>query len=202
LTNYCRICWRDVSRAQYLKNREKIAANYQEDRENLRAARAKRTRSSAAQRIACDQCGLTFIQSAGRTACLPCEHGRPITHGTCSTYGRGCRCRPCTDAASANAVRNRRRRFADAGLPDDSSYARRCRQYGGRYEFIDKLAVFDRDNWICQLCDKPVDKAAQWPDPFSASLDHRVPLSKGGDHLCENVQCSHLRCNNSKQNRS
>jgi 5-methylcytosine-specific restriction endonuclease McrA len=98
-------------------------------------------------------------------------------------------------------VRNRRRRFAEAGLPDDSSYARRCRQYGGRYEFIDKLAVFARDNWVCQLCGKPVDRDAQWPDPYSVSLDHRVPLSKGGDHLYENVQCSHLRCNQSKQHR-
>ena len=61
--------------------------------------------------------------------------------------------------------------------------------------------VFIRDEWICQLCVKPVDPDLKWPDPFSASLDHVVPLSLGGDHTRVNTQCSHLRCNIKKGNR-
>ena len=55
--------------------------------------------------------------------------------------------------------------------------------------------VFVRDRWICGICGTSVDPLLEYPDPFSASLDHVIPLSKGGTHTYSNVQCSHLRCN-------
>lgn len=58
--------------------------------------------------------------------------------------------------------------------------------------------IAERDHWKCQLCGDPVDKAVVWPDPFSPSLDHIVPLSKGGAHDPDNVQLAHLRCNVAK----
>lgn len=65
-------------------------------------------------------------------------------------------------------------------------------------ESIDRNAVFERDAWVCGLCASPVDRGLQYPHPMSASLDHVVPLSRGGSHIPENVQCSHLTCNLSK----
>lgn len=35
---------------------------------------------------------------------------------------------------------------------------------------------------------------------MSASLDHVVPMSKGGGHTYANTQCSHLKCNVDKKN--
>ena len=55
--------------------------------------------------------------------------------------------------------------------------------------------VFERDGWVCGLCDEPVPRDAVWPDPLSASLDHIVPLSRGGAHSLENSQLTHLACN-------
>lgn len=55
--------------------------------------------------------------------------------------------------------------------------------------------VFERDGWVCGLCDEPVPRDAVYPDPLSASLDHVVPLSLGGAHSLENVQLAHLSCN-------
>ena len=55
--------------------------------------------------------------------------------------------------------------------------------------------VFERDGWVCGLCDESVPRDAVWPDPLSASLDHVVPLSRGGAHSLENVQLAHLSCN-------
>lgn len=55
--------------------------------------------------------------------------------------------------------------------------------------------VFERDGWVCGLCGEDVPRDAQHPDPMSASVDHVVPLSRGGAHSIENVQCAHLRCN-------
>jgi 5-methylcytosine-specific restriction endonuclease McrA len=55
--------------------------------------------------------------------------------------------------------------------------------------------VFERDGWTCGLCSEPVDPALSWPDPQSASLDHVLPLSRGGSHTMANVQLAHLGCN-------
>lgn len=55
--------------------------------------------------------------------------------------------------------------------------------------------VFERDGWVCGLCSEPVDRGVSYPDPLSASLDHVVPLSRGGAHSFENVQLAHLVCN-------
>jgi 5-methylcytosine-specific restriction endonuclease McrA len=58
-----------------------------------------------------------------------------------------------------------------------------------------------RDRWCCQLCGERVDERLVWPHPLSASLDHVVPLTKGGAHEPANVQLAHLRCNVAKSNR-
>jgi hypothetical protein len=72
---------------------------------------------------------------------------------------------------------------------------RRARIRGGRTERINRFEIFERDGWICGLCDGPVDKTVKWPDPMSASLDHVIPIVAGGTHTANNVQCSHLDCN-------
>ena len=55
--------------------------------------------------------------------------------------------------------------------------------------------VFERDNWICQLCGQRINRRLKYPNPRSGSIDHIVPLSKGGDDSPMNVQATHLRCN-------
>tara|TARA_Y100001958_G_scaffold138805_1_gene112264 strand:+ start:735 stop:1565 length:831 start_codon:yes stop_codon:yes gene_type:complete len=48
---------------------------------------------------------------------------------------------------------------------------------------------------------EPIDRTLRYPEPLSASLDHIVPLSKGGENSAENFQASHLVCNISIGNR-
>ena len=62
-------------------------------------------------------------------------------------------------------------------------------------EMIDRISVYERDGWRCGICFEAVDRELSWPDPLSASLDHVVPLSRGGSHQLTNVQCAHLVCN-------
>lgn len=57
------------------------------------------------------------------------------------------------------------------------------------------VEIYERDNWICRLCHKKVNPKLQYPDPMSASLDHIIPLSKGGAHSRQNTQLAHLICN-------
>lgn len=65
-------------------------------------------------------------------------------------------------------------------------------------EDVDPLAIFTRDEWMCQLCGTEVDRTLRYPDPRSASLDHVAPLARGGAHLPDNCQLAHLSCNSRK----
>ncbi|PXY12777.1 HNH endonuclease [Corynebacterium striatum] len=55
--------------------------------------------------------------------------------------------------------------------------------------------VLERDGWKCGICGKRIPKNSKWPDAMSASLDHIVPLSRGGAHTMVNVQAAHYGCN-------
>ena len=108
-------------------------------------------------------------------------------HGFSSTYRGGCRCDECRAAHL--------RRIAPYG------HARRARIRGAIAENFDPREVFDRDGWVCGICDLPVDGSLAWPDPGAATLDHIVPISKGGAHVRANTQCAHFYCNNVKGDR-
>lgn len=54
----------------------------------------------------------------------------------------------------------------------------------------------------CAICGKPVDKSLKFPDPMSGTIDHIIPVDKGG-HLSDrsNLQLAHFRCNRNKSNK-
>lgn len=80
---------------------------------------------------------------------------------------------------------------------------RRALKQAKRIGPVRRLAVYERDGWVCQLCGDPVDRTLKGPDPMSKSLDHIVPLSwPEGTHTEDNVQLAHLRCNLRKGARS
>jgi len=61
--------------------------------------------------------------------------------------------------------------------------------------------LFRRGERDCALCGEPVDRTHKYPHPMAATVDHRVPITKGGEHHLDNVQLAHARCNTSKGNR-
>jgi 5-methylcytosine-specific restriction endonuclease McrA len=72
---------------------------------------------------------------------------------------------------------------------------RRARRIGATVEPVSPREIFVRDCWICQICIEPIDPGAPYPDPMSASVDHRLPLARGGAHSRDNCQAAHLICN-------
>lgn len=72
----------------------------------------------------------------------------------------------------------------------------RAQLYGVDYEPIEPEAIFDRDGWTCQLCRS---KVRPWTpgtiDLLAATIDHIVPMARGGGHLESNVQCACWSCN-------
>ena len=49
-------------------------------------------------------------------------------------------------------------------------------------EAINPLLVYERDGWRCGICGRKVSRTVDANHPLAPSLDHIVPLSKGGDH--------------------
>lgn len=75
------------------------------------------------------------------------------------------------------------------------NYRRRARAYGVEYEPIRALDIHERDRWRCGLCGDRIDRKLKVPHPMSATLDHIVPLARGGGHTRANVQSAHFICN-------
>lgn len=60
------------------------------------------------------------------------------------------------------------------------------------------MTLMERDNWLCGVCGGRIPKDAKWPDPLFGSIDHVLPIARGGRHTWDNVQPAHLFCNMSK----
>ena len=75
------------------------------------------------------------------------------------------------------------------------SALRRAQIYGVHYEHVTLAELWERDEGICWLCKDSVDATLTWPHPLSVSVDHVIPLSKGGVHAAQNLAIAHLVCN-------
>lgn len=107
------------------------------------------------------------------------------------------------------ALRNRRRnaempvrkRYPDAFAAKDARRRMAMRQGDVAVESIKRVDVFAACAWTCALCHEPVDASMRYPSKFLATLDHIVPIMRGGTHIRVNVQLAHSHCNIAKGDR-
>lgn len=96
-------------------------------------------------------------------------------------------------AANPEAVRAASRKYAR--LHPERYQLRRAVKAAARLGAINLDALW---NDACALCGTALSRDIQWPHPESASVDHIVPISRGGAHAQDNLQWTHLFCNQSK----
>ena len=77
------------------------------------------------------------------------------------------------------------------------AHARRADKLGLGSKQVLLSYLIKRDHGVCGLCHRPV-RAKR--GPMRPSIDHLIPLSRGGTHELSNVQLSHYRCNLEKNN--
>lgn len=55
---------------------------------------------------------------------------------------------------------------------------------------------------VCGICGKPVDKGLRYPHPMSATVDHIIPIDRGGHPSdIDNLQLAHFICNRYKSDK-
>lgn len=98
-------------------------------------------------------------------------------------------CGPCKKWAISDSWHRRRDRLKNGDLPSRDSLVAVRRE------------LYEQANGICQLCGTPVLPLMIAPDPMSATIDHIIPLAKGGRHTRDNIQLAHFICNSRKSDR-
>lgn len=96
-----------------------------------------------------------------------------------------------------------RRHFSTGGDMAKKASRNRPDQDGThRAEFDKNKRKIYATRSTCALCGKPVDMQLRYPDPMSKSIDHIVPIAKGGHpSAMSNLQLAHLICNKHKSDR-
>lgn len=168
------------------------------------------------QKCRCDLCRAA-VSAHGKALRVYVPRRDPV-HGTTHCYNfYHCRCEECVQASrnwlqsyrasrpGADAARQRARYAANPEktaerrrtpkgqiLNRKVTSPRRARKRAVFVEEVDPSVIFERDLGVCQICDSWVLASEKW------HVDHRVPLSKGGEHSYANCQLSHGACNQSK----
>lgn len=63
--------------------------------------------------------------------------------------------------------------------------------------YVDRQ-IFERDGWMCWLCGEPVDPTLSRKHRRGATIDHVIPLARGGSDTPDNVRLAHWECNHDK----
>lgn len=131
-------------------------------------------------------------------------------HGTPGAFKKGCKCDTCRESRNAKQREYlplyRAAYKAKHGEHPSTAYRREYRELHGHNppnvgSWIDpkvRFGLYERDGWLCLLCDEPIDRAAHWNDNLAPSLDHIAPRSLGGSDDPENLRTAHRSCNSAR----
>lgn len=164
------------------------------------------------QHCTCRVCGGAFEYerrpaSPGRLrrfcsdACKAAGSRRQLAEVACETCGKVFYPRYAgTNICSLSCRRYPARRVwaNDREAKKANEHARRARLRSALVERFSLAEIFERDGYRCGICGKMTDRSAGARRDRRPSLDHIVPLARGGLHQRTNVQCAHWICNSRK----
>ena len=169
-------------------------------------ADAKAEVLAATADVVCEVCGGEVRRSAA-------GHPRKYCSRSCSNKavrvravkeGRICSVDGCGRAASSKGLCGSHYAIEWGRLNPDKRSAKahryRARKLAAFVEDVGRIGVMERDGWVCHICGESIGKELEFPHRLYGTLDHVVPLSKGGLHCLDNVKAAHWICNSLKRN--
>jgi 5-methylcytosine-specific restriction endonuclease McrA len=111
--------------------------------------------------------------------------------------GYGILCGKCSQIT----VPNNDNYFENDLVSNENPYQKRLKAYREGHKGIHWSTVGPKDNWLCHLCNEKVEPDAKIGSGQGPTIDHVIPISKGGKHEWENVKLAHRSCNSAKSNR-
>lgn len=172
--------------------------------------RRKNWPASPVRIIECVECEVLFVEKEphrfGRVRCDDCPKAKSDHPGRWWKFLVAGPCAWCGENFVAKAA------STDAALPKYCSKSCAARQSkvnsaqpgGGWISPRERLEIYERDGWICQLCAEPVERDADpQRDDLAPSLDHIVCQSWTlfPDHSPENLRLAHRICNSLRGDR-
>lgn len=145
----------------------------------------------ARSRFCSDECARQF---GFLTSCKHCG---------CETHATGYRgssrraCAECKKRIEKEGNRRAKRRYG-------RNYRDRARYHGVNYVAFPVRDIYERDGYRCQICSKRVFRKARYRKrdgkihPLSPTIDHIVPMCRGGNHEPSNCQTACFMCNSKK----
>lgn len=133
--------------------------------------------------------------------CIVCGNAFCTRNSRANTCGTECKRRYLADWAKNKLAADPAHRERNLA----ATHARRADKLGLGNKTILLSYLVERDGGQCRipnclLANRKVGKVGS-KGPNKPSVDHIIPLSKGGEHALHNVQLAHARCNYSKNNR-
>lgn len=108
--------------------------------------------------------------------------------------------RACRDKAKAENDRRNRQRYRSEGKRHRCKHYTRAKKLGlPAEEGITLKKLIARDGATCAICGLACDCGGDFRGDLYPSIDHIVPLAKGGGHTWDNVQVAHRLCNSNKR---
>lgn len=151
------------------------------------SSRCRYAARDEARKFPCAECGAPMFRAStnrpvGEATCRACKR----KCGTVSQYGRGCRCLECRRAKAANLAKYLPANYTNHWIKPEQ-----------------RIAIYERDGWTCQLCDKLVDLTVHHLHRDAPTLDHIEPRSLVliPDDRPSNLRTAHRGCNSARGNR-
>ena len=188
---YCRACVRDLANGYRAANPEKFK---ERDRRHAAKFAEKKAATTREWRAA----NLEYARARDRQWGKDNSETKKARARAAYLANRDERLRQAREYRDANRERIREaskeytKRNPDVAWRGDAN--RRARERAAFVEQVDRAVIYERDGGVCGICSKRVSRE-------DASVDHIVPLSKGGKHSYLNTRLAHIKCNVQRGNR-
>jgi len=198
----CVQCGTNISppRTKFCSNACKVAGHRQAnpDRAAMYRLREIEKRVHVRPKGCCVYCGK---DSAPRSRqCAQCKIDRRRSNGR-ARYYLGRRPMTCIDCAAPITGGWQRRcgeckQAAKRAVVTTCKVRRKSRIRLATVERFDPIDVLERDGWRCYICGVGTPRHLRGTHaPNAPELEHKMPISKGGDHSMANTACACRACN-------